>query len=211
MKSETEVNIEYSKTYIEKKKLYLEYELKVYEIDKRMHKAELERMFLNMIPKEDRRFFSVDKLDLKKKKIVFLFHSEKWLESKCKIVDTEDRFTKKVVLTRIPGIISANVNVIDVERYILLCFRTYLESNSKFRRRILVNDPVSSHYTFKFDGHINGINVSLKDAFRHSSIVLLRAKNGERKEVKKADFDASVYTYLNLKRRSHGKASRKKA
>ena len=198
MKPDFEINIEYSKSYIERKTLFVEYDMKLYDLDKKIKKNDFNKILLNLLPKEERKYFAVFNYDLKKKKATFSFDSNKWFESKSKILNTEDRFTKKVLINKIPTIISANVNVVAVENFILLSFRTYLEHNKKFRQKLLTLDPASTHYIFKYDGHSSAIDVSIKQQFRHSSLVQLRLK--DRKPVsKKTDFDASVYAYLGLK------------
>lgn len=189
-----EINIDFAKGYIEKKTLFIEYDMNVYDSVK---KDEMKKLLINLLPKEEKKYFSVENFDLKKKKVTFSFDFDKWFSAKSKVV-VSNRFEKKVILNKVPSVISANLNAFDIERMILLSFRTYLEKNSKFRQKILTSDPSSTHYKFSYDGHNSDIEVSLKPQFRHSSLVLLR--NKEKKEINKTDFDASVYTYLGLKK-----------
>ena len=189
-----EINIDFAKGYIEKKTLFIEYDMNVYDSVK---KDEMKKLLINLLPKEEKKYFSVENFDLKKKKATFSFDFDKWFSAKSKVV-VSNRFEKKVILNKVPSVISANLNAFDIERMILLSFRTYLEKNSKFRQKVLTSDPSSTHYKFSYDGHNSDIEVSLKSQFRHSSLVLLR--NKEKKEINKTDFDASVYTYLGLKK-----------
>ena len=198
MKPSFEINIEYNKSHIEKKTLFIEYNLNIYDLDKKIKKEEFNKIFLNLLPKDERKFFDVFEYDLKKKKVLFTFDVNKWFDSKIKILDTEDRFEKKVLINKVPSVISANINVTAVENFILLAFRTYLEKNKKFRQKVLSLDPASTHYTFKYNGHSSSIDVSVKPQFRHSAVIMLKSK--EKKPIsKKMDFDASVYAYLGLK------------
>lgn len=187
-----EINIDFAKGYIEKKTLFIEYDMNIYDSVK---KDEMKKLLLNLLPKEEKKYFAVESFDLKKKKAVFSFDFDKWFSAKSKVVNS-NRFEKKVLINKVPSVISANLNAFDIERMVLLSFRTYLEKNSKFRQRLLSPDPSSTHYKFRYDGHNSNIEVSLKSQFRHSSLVLLR--NKEKKEISKTDFDASVYTYLGL-------------
>lgn len=189
-----EINIDFAKGYIEKKTLFIEYDMNVYDSVK---KDEMKKLLINLLPKEEKKYFTVENFDLKKKKAVFSFDFDKWFSAKSKVVNS-NRFEKKVLINKVPSVISANLNAFDIERMVLLSFRTYLEKNSKFRQRLLSPDPSSTHYKFSYDGHNSSIEVSLKSQFRHSSLILLR--NKEKKEINKTDFDASVYTYLGLKK-----------
>ena len=104
-----------------------------------------------------------------------------------------------LTLNRLPYIILNNLNSYDTSRYIIGAFRNYLNKNKKIREKIsnsVAQDIPIASYKFEFDGNII---ITLKPEFRHNIIAVLKSKKN--KELKKMDFDSSVYTILQCRRK----------
>lgn len=191
MKDTAEMSLEYNKTFIKNKKIFIDFN--IYEAKN----DSLKKRILNKLQK-DANFFDIVKLN--DKQVTLFFKDDLWFDKSIKqIKDTEDRFKKRIVLNRLPYIILNNINSYDISKYVIGAFRNYLNKNKNIRDRvsncIVQNIPVAN-YKFEFDGNII---ITLKPEFRHNIIAVLKSRKN--KELKKMDFDSSVYTILQCRRK----------
>lgn len=191
MKDAAEMSLEYNKTFIKNKKIFIDFNIYT------TKKENLKEQVLKRLQK-DSSFFNIVKIN--DKQVVLSFNDALWFDKSIKqIKDTEDRFKKRIVLNRLPYIILNNINSYDISKYIIGAFRNYLNKNKNIRDRvsncIVQNIPVAN-YKFEFDGNII---ITLKPEFRHNIIAVLKSRKN--KELKKMDFDSSVYTILQCRRK----------
>lgn len=191
MKDTAEMSLEYNKTFIKNKKIFINFNIYSTTNDN------LKKRILSKLQK-DVIFFDIVKLN--DKQVVFSFNDEQWFDKSIKqLKETNDRFQKILTLNRLPYIILNNLNSYDTSRYIIGSFRNYLNKNKKIREKIsnsvAQNIPIAD-YKFEFDGNII---ITLKPEFRHNVIAVLKSKKN--KELKKMDFDSSVYTILQCRRK----------
>lgn len=191
MKDTAEMSLEYNKTFIKNKKIFIDFNIYT------TKKENLKEQILKRIQK-DSSFFNIVKLN--DKQVTLFFKDDLWFDKSIKqIKDTEDRFKKRIVLNRLPYIILNNINSYDISKYVIGAFRNYLNKNKNIRDRvsncIVQNIPVAN-YKFEFDGNII---ITLKPEFRHNIIAVLKSRKN--KELKKMDFDSSVYTILQCRRK----------
>lgn len=191
MKDTAEMSLEYNKTFIKNKKIFINFNIYSTTNDN------LKKRIYNKLQK-DAIFFNIAKLN--DKQVVFSFNDELWFDKSIKqLKETNDRFQKILTLNRLPYIILNNLNSYDISRYIIGAFRNYLNKNKKIREKIsnsvAQNIPIAD-YKFEFDGNII---ITLKPEFRHNIIAVLKSKKN--KELKKMDFDSSVYTILQCRRK----------
>ena len=191
MKDAAEMSLEYNKTFIKNKKIFIDFNIYT------TKKENLKEQVLKRLQK-DSSFFNIVKIN--DKQVVLSFNDALWFDKSIKqIKDTEDRFKKRIVLNRLPYIILNNINSYDISKYIIGAFRNYLNKNKNIRDRVSIcivqNIPVAN-YKFEFDGNII---IILKPEFRHNIIAVLKSRKN--KELKKMDFDSSVYTILQCRRK----------
>ena len=195
-----EVNIEYNKFDIVNKQLILIYDIKLVNFsDKNVSKQELETKIKKLIPKGEEKYISIKSLSTKN--VYFVFDVDNWFKSKLKLVDTANRYVKKILLNKLPTMILNNVNAVDYTRIIEGSFRNYLAVNQELKQKItnsVAENLPLVYYRFKYDGSLNAIIVEVKEQFRHNIMAVLKSKKNPRKELKKMDFDSSVETYLKF-------------
>ena len=195
-----EVNIEYNKFDIVNKQLVLIYDIKLVNFsDKNVSKQELETKIKKLIPKGEGKYIRIKSLSTKN--VYFVFDADNWFKSKLKLVDTANRYVKKILLNKLPTMILNNINAVDYTRIIEGSFRNYLAVNQELKQKItnsVAENLPLVYYRFKYDGSLNAIIVEVKEQFRHNIMAVLKSKKNPRKELKKMDFDSSVETYLKL-------------
>ena len=195
-----EVNIEYNKFDIVNKRLVLIYDIKLVNFsDKNISKQELETKIKKLIPKGEEKYISIKSLSTKN--VYFVFDVDNWFKSKLKLVDTANRYVKKILLNKLPTMILNNVNAVDYTRIIEGSFRNYLAVNQELKQKItnsVAENLPLVYYRFKYDGSLNAIIVEVKEQFRHNIMAVLKSRKNPRKELKKMDFDSSVETYLKF-------------
>ena len=195
-----EVNIEYNKFDIVNKRLVLIYDIKLVNFsDKNISKQELETKIKKLIPKGEEKYISIKSLSTKN--VYFVFDVDNWFKSKLKLVDTANRYVKKILLNKLPTMILNNINEIDYTRFIEGSFRNYLAVNQELKQKItnsVAENLPLVYYRFKYDGSLNAIIVEVKEQFRHNIMAVLKSRKNPRKELKKMDFDSSVETYLKF-------------
>lgn len=195
-----EVNIEYNKFDIVNKQLILIYDIKLVNFsDKNVSKQELETKIKKLIPKGEGKYIRIKSLSTKN--VYFIFDVDNWFKSKLKLVDTANRYVKKILLNKLPTMILNNVNAVDYTRIIEGSFRNYLTVNQELKQKItnsVAENLPLVYYRFKYDGSLNAIIVEVKEQFRHNIMAVLKSKKNPRKELKKMDFDSSVETYLKF-------------
>ena len=195
-----EVNIEYNKFDIVNKQLILIYDIKLVNFsDKNVLKQELETKIKKLIPKGEGKYIRIKSLSTKN--VYFIFDADNWFKSKLKLVDTANRYVKKILLNKLPTMILNNVNAVDYTRIIEGSFRNYLAVNQELKQKItnsVAENLPLVYYRFKYDGSLNAIIVEVKEQFRHNIMAVLKSKKNPRKELKKMDFDSSVETYLKF-------------
>ena len=201
-----EVNIEYNKFDIVNKQLILIYDIKLVNFsDKNVSKQELETKIKKLIPKGEEKYIKIKSLSTKN--IYFVFDADNWFKSKLKLVDTANRYVKKILLNKLPTMILNNINAIDYTRIIEGSFRNYLAVNQELKQKItnsVAENLPLVYYRFKYDGSLNAIIVEVKEQFRHNIMAVLKSKKKPRKELKKMDFDSSVETYLKFVNKKKG-------
>ena len=195
-----EVNIEYNKFDIVNKQLILIYDIKLVNFsDKNVSKQELETKIKKLIPKGEGKYIRIKSLSTKN--VYFDFDADNWFKSKLKLVDTANRYVKKILLNKLPTMILNNINAIHYTRIIEGSFRNYLAVNQELKQKItnsVAENLPLVYYRFKYDGSLNAIIVEVKEQFRHNIMAVLKSKKNPRKELKKMDFDSSVETYLKF-------------
>ena len=195
-----EVNIEYNKFDIVNKQLILVYDIKLVNFsDKNVSKQELETKIKKLIPKGEGKYIRIKSLSTKN--VYFIFDADNWFKSKLKLVDTANRYVKKILLNKLPTMILNNINAVDYTRIIEGSFRNYLAVNQELKQKItnsVAENLPLVYYRFKYDGSLNAIIVEVKEQFRHNIMAVLKSKKNPRKELKKMDFDSSVETYLKF-------------
>ena len=201
-----EVNIEYDKFDIVNKQLILIYDIKLVNFsDKNVSKQELETKIKKLIPKGEGKYIRIKSLSTKN--VYFIFDADNWFKSKLKLVDTANRYVKKILLNKLPTMILNNVNAVDYTRIIEGSFRNYLAVNQELKQKItnsVAENLPLVYYRFKYDGSLNAIIVEVKEQFRHNIMAVLKSKKNPRKELKKMDFDSSVETYLKFVNKKKG-------
>ena len=201
-----EVNIEYNKFDIVNKRLVLIYDIKLVNFsDKNISKQELETKIKKLIPKGEEKYISIKSLSTKN--VYFVFDVDNWFKSKLKLVDTANRYVKKILLNKLPTMILNNINAVDYTRIIEGSFRNYLAVNQELKQKItnsVAENLPLVYYRFKYDGSLNAIIVEVKEQFRHNIMAVLKSKKNPRKELKKMDFDSSVETYLKFVNKKKG-------
>ena len=201
-----EVNIEYNKFDIVNKQLILIYDIKLVNFsDKNVSKQELETKIKKLIPKGEGKYIRIKSLSTKN--VYFIFDADNWFKSKLKLVDTANRYVKKILLNKLPTMILNNVNAVDYTRIIECSFRNYLAVNQELKQKItnsVAENLPLVYYRFKYDGSLNAIIVEVKEQFRHNIMAVLKSKKNPRKELKKMDFDSSVETYLKFVNKKKG-------
>ena len=201
-----EVNIEYNKFDIVNKQLVLIYDIKLVNFsDKNVSKQELETKIKKLIPKGEGKYIRIKSLSTKN--VYFIFDADNWFKSKLKLVDTANRYVKKILLNKLPTMILNNVNAVDYTRIIEGSFRNYLAVNQELKQKItnsVAENLPLVYYRFKYDGSLNAIIVEVKEQFRHNIMAVLKSKKNPRKELKKMDFDSSVETYLKFVNKKKG-------
>ena len=172
MKRNFEISLEYNRTDILNKLLVLIFDVKVVNFsEQKVDKNALKEEILKKIPKGEEKFFYLRSYN--NKNASFIFEINKWFDSKNKLVETENRYVKRLILNRLPTLITNNVNAVDYTKVIEASFRNY-------------------------DGNLNAMKIEVKEQFRHNIMTVLKSKNNPRKELKKMDFDSSVETYLKF-------------
>ena len=152
-----------------------------------------------MIPKGEEKYISIKSFSTKY--VSFVFDIDSWFKSKLKLVDTENRYVKKVLLNKLPTMILNNVNAVDYTKIIEGSFRNYLAVNKELKQKIansVAENLPLVYYRFKYDGNLNAMRIEVKEQFRHNIMAILKSKKNPRKELKKMDFDSSVETYLKF-------------
>lgn len=201
-----EVNIEYNKFDIVNKQLILIYDIKLVNFsDKNVSKQELETKIKKLIPKGEEKYISIKSLSTKN--VYFVFDVDNWFKSKLKLVDTANRYVKKILLNKLPTMILNNINAVDYTRIIEGSFRNYLAVNQELKQKItnsVAENLPLVYYRFKYDGSLNAIIVEVKEQFRHNIMAVLKSRKNPRKELKKMDFDSSVETYLKFVNKKKG-------
>ena len=201
-----EVNIEYNKFDIVNKQLVLIYDIKLVNFsDKNVSKQELETKIKKLIPKGEDKYIRIKSLSTKN--VYFIFDAYNWFKSKLKLVDTANRYVKKILLNKLPTMILNNINAVDYTRIIEGSFRNYLAVNQELKQKItnsVAENLPLVYYRFKYDGSLNAIIVEVKEQFRHNIMAVLKSKKNPRKELKKMDFDSSVETYLKFVNKKKG-------
>ena len=201
-----EVNIEYNKFDIVNKQLILIYDIKLVNFsDKNVSKQELETKIKKLIPKGEGKYIRIKSLSTKN--VYFIFDADNWFKSKLKLVDTANRYVKKILLNKLPTMILNNVNAVDYTRIIEGSFRNYLAVNQELKQKItnsVAENLPLVYYRFKYDGSLNAIIVEVKEQFRYNIMAVLKSKKNPRKELKKIDFDSSVETYLKFVNKKKG-------
>jgi hypothetical protein len=200
MKRNFEISLEYNRTDILNKLLVLIFDVKVVNFsEQKVDKNTLKEEILKKIPKGEEKFFYLRSYN--NKNASFIFEINKWFDSKNKLVETENRYVKRLILNRLPTLITNNVNAVDYTKVIEASFRNYLTKNmelkSKIASSVAENLPMV-YYRFKYDGNLNAMKIEVKEQFRHNIMTVLKSKNNPRKELKKMDFDSSVETYLKF-------------
>lgn len=201
-----EVNIEYNKFDIVNKQLILIYDIKLVNFsDKNVSKQELETKIKKLIPKGEGKYIRIKSLSTKN--VYFIFDADNWFKSKLKLVDTANRYVKKILLNKLPTMILNNINAVDYTRIIEGSFRNYLAVNQELKQKItnsVAENLPLVYYRLKYDGSLNAIIVEVKEQFRHNIMAVLKSKKNPRKELKKMDFDSSVETYLKFVNKKKG-------
>lgn len=201
MSSEFELSLEYDTSYIKNKKLILVYNINAFSVtNEEINKDDLTKRIKN--------FFKEKYIELKsntKKQAIYEFDPNKWLKDTIgnTIINTPDRFEKKIKLGLLPQQVSTYSNPVELDQIINGTFRNYLNGNAKLKKALLnsmscVIEPSLSYFSYRYDGYNNAIQVTLKSEFRTNPMILMKADdlNKSHKEVKKMGFDQTVYTIL---------------
>jgi len=203
MKRDFEISLEYNKTDIINKMLCLIYDVKIVNLsDEKVSKEQVLSEIKKEIPKADEKFIILKSYN--NKKAIFSFDTDKWFDTKNKILDTENRYVKKMLLSKIPTMILNNVNAVDYTRVIEESFRNYINKNKEIKNKItnsVAENLPLVYYRFKYEGVQNSIRIEVKEQFRHNILAVLRSKKSPKKQLKKMDFDSSVETYLKFTRK----------
>ena len=203
MKRDFEISLEYNKTDIINKMLCLIYDVKIVNLsDEKVSKEQVLSEIKKEIPKADEKFIILKSYN--NKKAIFSFDIDKWFDTKNKILDTENRYVKKMLLSKIPTMILNNVNAVDYTRVIEESFRNYINKNKEIKNKItnsVAENLPLVYYRFKYEGVQNSIRIEVKEQFRHNILAVLRSKKSPKKQLKKMDFDSSVETYLKFTRK----------
>lgn len=206
MKSEVEISLEYETSYIRNKKLILIYNINTFSLEqKELSKEDLEKRIKNYF--KDKYIVLTSNT---KKQAIYEFDPAKWLKDTIKstIIDTPDRFEKKIKLGKVPTQVSNYANHVELDQIINGTFRNYLEKNSKLKKSLINSmscaavEPSLSYFAYRYDGYDNAIQITLKSEFRTNPLILVKADaiNKPHKEIKKMGFDKSVYTILKIYR-----------
>jgi hypothetical protein len=203
MKRDFEISLEYNKTDIINKMLCLIYDVKIVNFsDEKVSKEQVLSEIKKEISKADEKFIILKSYN--NKKAIFSFDIDKWFDTKNKILDTENRYVKKILLSKIPTMILNNVNAVDYTRVIEESFRNYINKNKEIKNKItnsVAENLPLVYYRFKYEGVQNSIRIEVKEQFRHNILAVLRSKKSPKKQLKKMDFDSSVETYLKFTRK----------
>lgn len=206
MKQDFEINLEYNKSTIINKTLCLNFDIKTVNFSKnKIDKNEILKEIKKQIPKGEEKYFIVN--NYSNKSVSFLFNINKWFEAKQKLIETENRYVKRLVLEKIPTLILNNINAIEYTKVIEESFRNYLLKNEKLKTKIsnsVAEQLPIVYYRFKYDGNLNAIKIEVKEQFRHNIMAVLRSKKNSNKKLKKMDFDSSVETYLKFTKKKKG-------
>ena len=197
------VILTYKNYTIRNKEMYLTFDISL--IDNSIEKKDLEKILKQKIPYLDRDYIKLDSFT--KKQVVYKFDEKKWFKDSNldRIVDTQDRFEKRIKLQKLPNIISSSLNAFDSIKFVEESFRNYVEANNKIKKNIstcikpAIRPFPMSYFKLTYDSYFNTINISLKPEFRIQPMLFISMLKSGR-PIRKVDFDASVYTILKTKR-----------
>ena len=197
------VILTYKNYTIRNKEMYLTFDISL--IDNSIEKKDLEKILKQKIPYLDRDYIKLDSFT--KKQVVYKFDEKKWFKDSNldRIVDTQDRFEKRIKLQKLPNIISSSLNALDSIKFVEESFRNYVEANNKIKKNIstcikpAIRPFPMSYFKLTYDSYFNTINISLKPEFRIQPMLFISMLKSGR-PIRKVDFDASVYTILKTKR-----------
>ena len=196
-----QLKIDYNTSYIKDKKIYLVFDLETLVLteETKGKVSEIKDKLYEKIPSEDKEFIEVGK-ETTNEKGIYIFDVEKWIKKTIKetVINTADRFEKKLKIGKLPALISIYVNQSLIDKVVLGSFRNYIEKNSKLKKILLNSLPGNfkslSYLRFEYDSYFNYINFSLLPELRINPLLYINKE--ERKKSKKMTFDESVYAIL---------------
>jgi hypothetical protein len=197
MKRDFEINIEYDKTQIKNKNVYLVFNLNIYGLEEKPSKEDIKKVLNSKILKNDRQFITLDKFDFKQ--AIYFFDINKWFEKSIsnELINTPDKFEKKLKIGKLPSTILNYVNQSLIIDLVKSAFRNYLEKKSNLKNNILKMvkgiEPAISYFKFDYNSYHGFIIISVKNEFRYNIIPKII-----KEETKKIDFDNTVRTLLKL-------------
>ena len=196
-----QLKIDYNTSYVKDKKIYLVFDLETLVLteETKGKVSEIKDKLYEKIPSEDKEFIEVGK-ETTNEKGIYIFDVEKWIKRTIKetVINTADRFEKKLKIGKLPALISIYVNQSLIDKVVLGSFRNYIEKNSKLKKILLNSLPGNfkslSYLRFEYDSYFNYINFSLLPELRINPLLYINKE--ERKKSKKMTFDESVYAIL---------------
>ena len=196
-----QLKIDYNTSYVKDKKIYLVFDLETLVLieETKGKVSEIKDKLYEKIPSEDKEFIEVGK-ETTNEKGIYIFDVEKWIKKTIKetVINTADRFEKKLKIGKLPALISIYVNQSLIDKVVLGSFRNYIEKNSKLKKILLNSLPGNfkslSYLRFEYDSYFNYINFSLLPELRINPLLYINKE--ERKKSKKMTFDESVYAIL---------------
>lgn len=199
-KQNFEVNIEFNKTDIINKQLCLVFDIKLVNFsNEKIDNDQLLEKLNRLIPKTENKYISIKNHNTKS--VIYVFDADKWFGSKTKLIETENRYVKRLILNKLPTMILNNVNSVDYTRVVEESFRNYLTKNKELKEKIsnsVAENLPFAYYRFEYDGNLNTMKIEVKEEFRHNIMAILKSKKNPRKQLKKMDFDSSVETFLKF-------------
>ena len=199
MNSDFDISFEYNKTYISNKKIFLDFDITILNYtDEKIEKNKIKKI----LEKQNNEYIKL--ISFSNKKVKYEFLISKWVKESCSnnIQDTFDRYEKRIKLNKLPSIISMYVEPLQTIKYVEGEFRNYIEKNGKLKNKLKeciktnIKNLSPAYFKFSYDSYLNFISVSLKPEFRINPMLFL---DKETKEVKKVNFDKSVYSLLGIK------------
>lgn len=197
MKRDFEINIEYDKTQIKNKKVYLVFNLNIYGLEEKPSKEDIKKILNSKILKNDRQFIALDKFDYRQ--AIYYFDIDKWFERSIsnELINTQDKFKKKLKIGKLPSTVLNYVNQSLIIELVKSSFRNYLEKKPSLKNNILKMikgiEPSISYFKFDYNSYHSFIIISVKNEFRHN--IILKVIKEERKKI---DFDNTVRELLKL-------------
>lgn len=197
------IDFNFIKYTIKNKKIHLNFSIDIIYIedvkltDKQIEK-EVIKYFVN-----DIKYLEIFRLT--KKEVELEFNIDKWYKDNISsgILDTPDKFEKKLKVNKLPITIVQNVEPYFINNYMDGSFRNYLNNNPKLKKLICssiktaVKELSLSYFKINFDGYSSCFNVSLKPEFRINPMLFVKPIQHTHYKI---DFDQAVKNKLNRRK-----------